>query len=126
MTDNYKLQASVKFGPGQIGMLNVRADDAEEYERNLTAATGLVGNLAVLTEALNAEFQAVSVVTQAFPTTTAAPYNQAPQQAQGGQGVCPHGQMQYKESQDGGVSWKGHFCVLPKGDPGKCKPRYIK
>lgn len=128
MSDDYKLQASVKFGPGQIGMINLRADTPEEMRGHAAAVVGLVGDLAVMTEALNTEFAAVSAVASAFPGTTVIQQQQAPQAPanQGNGNVCPHGQMMWRESPDGGQSWKGYFCSLPKGDPAKCKPRYVR
>lgn len=128
--DNYKIQASIKFGPGGSGMLNLRADSADELRESTVAAVGVCAELAVLVEAFNTEFSAVSAVAASFPGTTVQqqypqqqPQQQYPaQQAQGA--LCPHGPMTYLEAKDG--SWKGHFCPLQKGDPNKCKPRYVR
>lgn len=123
--DDYKFQASLKYGPGGSGMLNVRANSREEFVAAVNEAVDSIGPLAVLTEAFNTEFASVSAVASAFPTAMVV--NQQPAQ-QGGTPNCgpngSHGAMQYREAPDG--SWKGHFCPLQKGDVNKCKPRYIR
>lgn len=132
MTDDYKLQASLKFGPGGIGMLNVRAGDEEEFERAITNVVGAVAPLAVLTEAINTEFPAVAAVASAFQGTQVVPntYSHGPGGSgpvttglgQGAAQTCQHGQMLWKE----GADWKGWFCPAQKTDPSKCKARYVR
>lgn len=118
--DGYKIQASIKFGAAQIGMLNVRANDGDEFRVNLSEATGAVGDLAVLTEALNTEFAAVSTVAAAFPGSQVINNSGQSRPAGGGAEMCQHGAMVWKS----GADWKGWFCPAQKNDPTKCKARY--
>jgi hypothetical protein len=123
--DTYKFQVSQKYGAGGTGMLNVRADDAQELADNVTAAVAVVGPAAVLAEALNTEFQAIANMVQAFPQATAAPAQQAqPQQASAGE-LCQHGAMQFKSGNGANGPWSGWFCPTQKDDPTKCKPKFL-
>lgn len=117
--EDYKYQASIKFGPGMQEMLNIRSATKEEFDTDIKDALDTIGPLAVLKEAFNTEFASVSTVAAAFPGTTVE--NQQPAQ-QGGVPTCQHGVMVYKEGPD----WKGHFCPAQKSDPTKCKARYIR
>lgn len=118
--DDYKYQMSAKFGPGGIGMINVRADDPEEFANNVNAAVAAVGPASVLVEALNTEFQGVSAANATAPAP--APYPQQAQ-AQGGQ-ICVHGQMVARSGVKNGKPWSGWFCPTPQGTPGQCAAKF--
>lgn len=122
--EGYKYQASLKYGAGQTGMLNVRANTKEEFVAAVTDALDSIGPLAVLTEAINTEFSAVSAVAAGFPGTQVV--NQS--QGQGGGEFCKHGAMVPKAGGSGKDAWRGFFCPAPKDDPTRdpklCKPRY--
>jgi hypothetical protein len=120
VSDDYKLQASFKYGPGLTGMLNVRANDEEEFKDLLGAAADSAASLGIVSSALEEEFKAAQIVANAFPGTTQV----TGQAGAGGARVCPHGPMTYRQSPDGGKSWAGWFCSRQKTDPDRCKPIY--
>lgn len=111
--DNYKFQASLKFGPGGIGMLNIRADSKEELEQSLTEALSTIGSTAVLVDAYNTEFQGVS-----GPPQQSAPASQASGM------LCVHGAMVRREGTNAKGKWAGWFCPTPKGTPGQCPAKF--
>lgn len=51
-----------------------------------------------------------------------APQNGAQGLPQGVQKFCEHGPRQRKTGNNNNGQWVGHFCPLPKGAPGQCKP----
>lgn len=113
---------SLKFGPGLIGMLNVRANSAAELDSLLGDTLELVvPNLGAICD----EMAALGNVQAAFPATqVVSSQSQAPAQPQGR--TCPHGQMTYRTGNVGTPdAWAGYFCPLGKGDPNKCRPQYV-
>lgn len=120
--DDWKCQLSIKFGPMQEAMLNVRADSPHELDQMVEDMDSLIaGNPAGLLSTLRDLNQAFTTPAPAGgqgggyipPATAVAPQ---PQRS------CPHGTMEYKEGPD----WRGYFCPLPKGSPGKCKAQYVR
>lgn len=122
--DDYKFQVSQKYGAGGTGMLNVRANDAQELADNVTAAVVAVGPAAVLAEALNTEFQAVSnLVNGGFEVNQVQ--QAQPQQTRASSGeLCQHGSMVFKTGNKDGRAWEGWFCPTAKDAPDKCKPKF--
>lgn len=123
MSEDYKLQVSIKFGPGLVGMLNIRANTLPEMEGLLEDAEMIAsGKLAGLTEDLAglSNIQAAFPEAQVISNTPAANVK-----------VCgpngSHGAMTERWGNKGTPDeWHGWFCSLPKGDPNKCKPVYPK
>lgn len=135
MENDWKLQASFKFGRSGEAMLNVRANSPQELDATCEAVNDVVGTLVVLQEAFRAE----SVVTESFPGTTrvgtqsntapATRYNE--NKTEEAPPTCgpdgSHGFMVKKEAKglprDHKDYWWGWFCPLPAG-PGRCKAVY--
>lgn len=125
--DNYKFQLSFKFGPGGIGMFNVRADTEEELVGNMSSAVGRVGEAAVLVEAYNTEFAAISNLAQGGFQVQAGQTQQGGQRQQASAGeICQHGSMTWRTGTGNNGPWKGWFCPADKNDPSKCKAKYIR
>lgn len=133
MSDDYKAQVSLRFGPMQAAMLNLRADSINELDVLIDLSEQSIVKMGGLIEAANAlaavgqAMPGTTVVTQPAPAAPSAwpgPTQPAPAPAFGGQSgqMCPHGAMVYKEGPD----WKGHFCPAQRDDPTKCKARYIR
>lgn len=121
VSEDYKIQASIKFGNNLTGMLNLRANSAQELDVLCREAEEVTaGALAGLTESLTA----LNTIGQAFPQTQVQ--QQPPQpQASNNNGqvpVCQHGPRVFKS----GADWQGWFCPAPKNDPSKCKAQYIR
>lgn len=130
MSDDYKIQVSIKFGPNMTGMLNIRANDAIELaDLADQAEVALVGSVASLTE----KATALTTIGGAFPGTAVVPQQPAPvgivaaaaAPAAPGQGpapICQHGTRVYRS----GADWQGWFCPGQRDDPTKCKAQYIR
>lgn len=116
--NGYAFQLSMKYGPNGTGMLNVRANTKEEFLSRVTEAIESVGPAAVLMEAYNTEFQAVS----AFAGAGLQPQQQNSQQS--GE-ICQHGQMTFRTGTSAKGAWKGYFCPADKNDPTKCKAKFL-
>lgn len=119
MSEDYKLQVSLKFGPSLIGLLNIRANTPPELESLLEAMEETIpSKTAALTETL----VALSNIQSAFPETRvvgSTPTTNAQ--------TCQHGAMTERWGNQGTADeWHGYFCPLPKGAAGKCKPVYPK
>src|SRR6266540_7559371 len=125
MTDaavlDYKMQVSIKHGPGQSCMTNVRARDADELEYLLSGLVGKGPDIAAACEALGV----VQTIAQAMPGTTVV--NSPGQSGDSSPRTCghqenggwvSHGAMKYIEKPD----YAGHFCPLAKDNPRRCKP----
>lgn len=141
MTDDYKLQTSVKVGANRDDMINVRANSVEELNTLLDGLHGSYGFISsVMTDLANGTApppdptqQAVGTLQQnGFPETQqvqpgvvtpqAQPqtYGQRPPPPQ-----CIHGQMKYYEGTNkNGGAFRAYFCPGPKG-PNQCKPQFL-
>lgn len=125
MSEDYKLQVSLKFGPRQEGMLNVRGNNFPEMDELLETAESLLsGKIGGLVEAVNA----VDALRTQFPGTSAVDQPATPPNgsAGGGTQMCAHGAMIFKSGGTGDNTWKGWFCPTGKGAPDKCKPVWEK
>lgn len=117
MSEDYKVQVSIKFGPNLVGMLNIRANSVAELdllidetrESSVPALVGFTEELGALS-AIQGQFPQTQVVSNT-PATAGAPN-------------CNHGPMTYRTGGSGNDRWEGHFCPQPKGAPDKCKPIY--
>lgn len=124
VSDDYKCQVSIKFGPKMEAMLNLRADTPGELDRLARESCDIIlGGTAGLVE----ELGAISNVQQQFPQTAVATQPAVQQQPQQQQSQsynaprqCLHGQMQERS----GADWHGWFCPLDKTNPNRCKPQY--
>lgn len=108
MSDDYKLQASFKFGYGQTGLLNVRANSVEEMKQSMAALTG-TDLLSDLT-ATNDTIRALDNVSQAGldpqPAATSGYAQQSPppvQQPPQGMSVTPLEQLRQQATQPADV-----------------------
>lgn len=137
MSDDYKIQASFRFGQNQQAMLNLRGESAQELKYHLgEAAEGdFVQALTHLDTTLAAGSAAASVTSaSAPPPQPPAQYQQPAQQAgppqQGYQQTaaptCPHGTRSFKNGVGARGPWAAYFCPLPKGTPGACDPEWVK
>lgn len=126
MSDDYKAQISLKFGPLGVGMLNLRADSIDELDILIDLAEPTLVKAGGLLEAAGplATIGGTMPGTTVVPQQTTPPGQAAPAPAFGQQSgqVCQHGAMVYKE----GADWKGWFCPAQRDDPTKCKARYIR
>lgn len=137
--DEWKCQASFKFGPNATALLNVRDASLEELENECRKIPNVAGTLVVAAETLAVESdttgRAVGVVAQSFPGSTvvgaqhntlpAAPAPQpAPAAPAAGHTVCAHGARVKRTGGLGNDAWEGYFCPLQKNDPNRCKPVY--
>lgn len=122
MSEDYKVQVSIKFGPNLVGMLNIRANSVAELdllinETRETTTPALMG----FTE----ELGALSAIQGQFPQAQVIGSTSG---SGGGQNTgapnCNHGPMTYRTGGSGSDRWEGHFCPQPKGAPDKCKPIY--
>jgi hypothetical protein len=139
--ENWRIQASYKFGEHQQNLLNVRGENAVELEAHALSLTQ--GTTVQSLGELGALLQAAQTVAS-VPT---------PPQAQGGQGYvpqmptpvpvqhqpgyqpsatpqapppCPHGPWQWKTGVGAKGPWKAWMCPAPKGTPGQCEPKWIR
>jgi hypothetical protein len=76
LSENYKVQASFKFGLGQTGMLNFRADSPEELGQILDRTGG--ADLLDKISGINAVIKALDAVDQAGLQPQVVPAQQAP------------------------------------------------
>lgn len=127
MSENYKAQVSIKFGPNMSSMLNLRGDSIDELEVLVIGVqSALVDNIGPLAEAA----AALTTIGGTFPGTAVVPQQPAPvgivaAAAAPGQGpapTCQHGVRVYRS----GADWQGWFCPAQREDPTKCKAQYIR
>lgn len=122
MSDDYKCQVSIKFGPKMEAMLNLRANTTRELDDLARDASDhILASLAALVE----DMTAISNVQQHFPQTQVVSQPEPFQQQQQTQTYtapkqCIHGPMQERS----GADWRGWFCPLDKTHPQRCKPQY--
>lgn len=129
MSEDYKIQVSLKFGAYDEQMLNVRADSTSELEN---IVMGL--KIESLVE-LGAHLKAASVV--ATPQNTPAASDTATTQQQTTAGAvnvptpnpdappanemrCKHGTRTKRSGNGATGPWTGYFCRLAKGHPDQC------
>lgn len=125
MSEDYKVQVSLKFGPGMLGLLNLRANTPQELDTLIRDTTEL---LVVPIGGLTEEIAPLANIQQAFPQTQVINQGQPQQSAQPAVTgrSCQHGQMTYRTgNQNTPDAWAGYFCPLGKGDPAKCRPQYV-
>ena len=121
--ESYKCQVSLRFGPGQVGMLNLRANSLDELGQLMgEALDGVVANAGLMIE----QFAAVGIIAEAMPATAVVQQQPAQTRAPDAQQapLCTHGAMTWRE--DRGGQWAGWFCRQPSSAPDRCKPRYEK
>lgn len=149
MSENYKYQASFKFGLGQTGMLNVRAETADEFKSQLTVLS--TSDILADLSALNATVKALDNIEQAglqpqvVPQQAAAPAPATTPLQQYQQGIaqsaaqpptaapppavaaaplpsCIHGQKTVlSKMKDDGTRWFAYACPAQRNDPTKCQ-----
>jgi hypothetical protein len=91
-----------------------------EYKAVLTAAIGLAAPAAPRAASIQSEGPAPQWATAA---PAAAPSGPPPPQCSH---IGTHGPMVYREGNGAKGAWKAWFCPAPKGDPGQCKPQFIR
>lgn len=132
--ENYKLQTSLKFGPYQQHMVNVRANSVNEMLELLDGlynSRGFINSVATeLVENNEPDFShAVDNVKSEFPTTTEhRPGVVDPPRTYGSQPEpyeCIHGAMKkYSGVNKNGEPYTAYFCPGPKNQP-QCKPKFL-
>lgn len=115
---DYKVQVSIKHGPNQSCMTNVRGGTVDEVEELLLGLVRLGPEIAAGCEALGA----VQTVATVMPGTTYAGLNAPAQTSSPAQQMCPHGAMKFIEKPE----YAGHFCPADKTNPTRCKPVYVR
>lgn len=128
MSDEFKLQVSVKFGDYDQHMLNVRADNGTELEAQLDGVP--VQKVVDFGSTVKAA-QTAQPLTQAGPAPTAppppaAPVGSAPSVPQADAPHCPHGRRNKRSGVSSKGAWTGFMCPLPKGHPDQCDPVWDK
>lgn len=118
MSDDYKIQISLKFGPGQGGMLNIRANSKDELAGLLD---DVENEISVKLGGLVESVAALAAVGAAFPGTQVVGSTPAPA---GGAVTCNHGPMILRSGGRGSEAWEGYFCKQPKEAADRCKPVY--
>lgn len=125
MSEDYKVQVSLKVGTNQAGMINLRGNTVGEVDSLLNDTKDL---LLPMIAGFEEDAKAIGLIAAAFPGTTGAPFPQStqlpavqPAAASNGAGRgCPHGAMVWRT----GDGWAGWFCPAQRTDPTKCKPQY--
>lgn len=133
--EDWKLQASIKVGPNNEHMLNVRAQDVDELFSLLDKLNGSSGfvldtihGITEGNEYKNPRDAAVSSIRAQFPETQqVSSYGNQPQ-TYGNKPqppTCAHGAMKYYEGNNkNGAPFRAYFCPAPKG-PGQCAAKFL-
>lgn len=118
----------------QFGFITVRSDNYTDFVGAVAEAQDFVPNLMTGAEVPGVTEQAQkNLAAQGLiPATPApvAPIASTPGQwqttaapaAPAAAPMCNHGQRTTRTGTNARGNWTGHFCPLPKGDPGQCKP----
>lgn len=114
--ETYKFQTTIKHGPNLVAMTNVRANDPDELEAELSALISAAPTINDAIEALGV----VEVFAQGGVKTTVV--NSGPPALDPEVPTCKHGAMIARS----GADWAGYFCPREKSDPDRCKPVYPK
>lgn len=127
MSEDFKLQASYKFGEYDQHMLNVRAENGAELTGHLdTVDVQKVVDFGSIVKAAQNVQPLTQPVEQPAPTVTApapvaaAPVASAPSAPPADAMFCSHGQRTKKQGRSARGPWTGYFCPLPKGHPDQC------
>lgn len=149
MAEKQDYPFQVNFKPGEKPLINVRANNADEFSTLLNQLADLAGQIASVNKVLAnggvTQQQAIATVQQNLggqviqddtpPWEQQAPqvpqqrqYQQPPQQQTYQQGPpapsCQHGPMQYREGNKNGKDWKAYFC--PSRDRNnQCKAQWV-
>lgn len=133
MSENWKFQINLKI---EQHLINVRAENAQEFADNLKFAAESAGHIANAVASIEAAFLVVRsmggapsvkittppVQVEQFPSNpvAAGPTTTAP--------VCKHGAMVARSgnNKQTGKPWTGFFCPAPKGTPDQCSPIFDK
>lgn len=118
MSDDYKIQISLKFGPALAGMLNIRANDTGELAGLLDAVEN---EISVKLGGLVESVEALAAIGSQFPNAQVVGSTPAPA---GGAVTCNHGPMILRSGGRGSEAWEGYFCKQPKEAADRCKPVY--
>jgi alpha-D-ribose 1-methylphosphonate 5-triphosphate diphosphatase PhnM len=121
LTDDYKVQYSIKFPHPSADMVNVRANTVDELKTLMAEIALEAATLAVTADAIRTDVMEVAKqnIKAEFPTTTEV--------ASGGQGqkLCAHGVPYTFRSgtSQKGKAYSGLFCTV-KNDPNlkECEP----
>jgi hypothetical protein len=139
--DNWKVQASYKFGEHGQNLLNVRGGSVEELgfhatkllESETTQTLGALGALLTATQVVESvptppQAQGGLGFTPQIPTPVQVQHQPGYQPAATPQAPppCPHGQWQWKTGVGAKGPWKAWMCPAPKGTPGQCEPKWIR
>lgn len=134
VVEDWKLQASVKFGPQQQHMLNVRAATLDELFAMLD---GLSSSAHFLNSTIDAipnpqtEVQAQTTVQSQFPATQPIQPGvvQPPAAPAPGVPTCRHGAMKFMSgiSKKNNQPYQAYFCTGPQNNPAdpQCAAKFV-
>lgn len=127
MQDDWMFQLSLKFGPNNDGMLNVRGITTEHFVDNIRGLRTAIAEAVAATQ----ELSAMGTVVHSFPdaqvhaqTTVATPAAAIPATAAAPTFAgpnCLHGAMVRRTGVSARGSWGAWFCPTPKGTVGQCQ-----
>lgn len=137
MSEDYKAQASYRFGTNGQSMLNLRGDSvAELHVLTVEAVDGkFIPDLIVLDQTLQAgatlaqggvAFQPPANTTPVPTPIQAAPSYRPPKPQDATVPVCPHGARVFKRGESARGPWAAWMCPAPKDTPGKCTPDWVR
>lgn len=131
MSEDFKLQASYKFGPFDQHMLNVRAENGRELSALLSEVA--VQEVVEFGSTVKAVQDSAPLTTPtaghpappAVPAPPAAVAHQAEAPlSNGAKTVCDHGPRRRQTGTSARGAWVAWFCPLPKGDTRQCKAEW--
>lgn len=146
MSDDWKVQASYRFGEGDL--LNVRGDGAGDLKsqlENLVAVDAIetVVTVGQLVRGVTAAAPILQTPEALIPPTNVSPldaYRNAPATpvepapaavapqapAMGAKPRCVHGEREYVSKVGTKGPWQAWMCPAKKDDPTKCEPQWIR
>lgn len=141
-TEEWNYQASIKFGPNNQDMLNIRAASAADLAARCEEMEVFAGEVVRLARNIdnvellpppNPATAALASLRERWPDTVQVAQTPAPVAQPQTYGppptapLCPHGQMKFieKVSAKTGQPYKAYFCPADRNAPDKCDPRFV-
>lgn len=132
MPEDFKYQLSIKLGPNGQDMLNIRANDWNEFSQALDNAVFGSAKIASVGDTVRAVPNVPGQVVETTVAPPAQPHYQppaapaAPAEPQGDPNTtCKHGNRVYRTGQSSKGQWAAWFCPAQKGDPTQCEPKWV-
>lgn len=112
--EGYAFQASIKYGPRQEGMVNIRVTDPKELEAWLNVAEQVAPTLNDLITVYNPPKDLEEGISNLRGGGIDGEVYEGK--------VCQHGPMTYKTGQGAKGPWSAWMCPAPQGAYDKCQP----